>query len=91
MKEKKCRPTFDLNVMVGHSFALLPKVKCTIYLFQAEHWKNIIIIIGIFGKNAGTYRWEHRSCKVNYLAYFKNRILNYNLVCGVYVVFSRLL
>ncbi len=36
MKEKKRRKkiTFYQNVIVGHSFALLPKVKCTIYLFQ---------------------------------------------------------
>lgn len=29
---EKC--TFYQNVIVGHAFALLPKVKCTIYLFQ---------------------------------------------------------
>ena len=37
MKEK-C--TFYQNVIVSYSFAL-PKVKCTIYLFQ-QHWKDII-------------------------------------------------
>lgn len=37
MKEKKNvekKYTFYQNVIVGHSFALLPNVKCTIYLFQ---------------------------------------------------------
>lgn len=36
MKEKKSRKNihFIKNAIVGHSFALLPKVKCTIYLFQ---------------------------------------------------------
>lgn len=36
MKEKKSRKNihFIKNVIVGHPFALLPKVKCTIYLFQ---------------------------------------------------------
>lgn len=58
MKEKKSRKkkyTFYQNVIVGHPFALLPKVKCTIYLFQTTLEGNQYNNSYFWYKKAGTH------------------------------------
>lgn len=61
MKERKKekKQTFYQNVIVGRSFALLPNMKCTIYLFQTTlegiQYNNSYFW---YLKKAGTLRWS---------------------------------
>lgn len=76
-KKRKKKQTIYQIVIVGHSFALLPNIKCTIYLFQTT----------LEGIQYNSYFWYFFKKK----RWNTTLVLNLYVLgqCVIYLVFQR--